>query len=526
MSFLHLRVRYATAGLLLLAILSTMSPSGHAATLPLSSVQSDSLNFTINPDQTVGINWNSTTYSSILQNQSAAFPPGDAIHSSSSFSKQSSGIVETTSFQYTMPQQTISAGLFAINSLNLTASQTGSTEQGSVTISTSLPVQQLTVLFTKTPSKMSANATAQVAFASSSIYLVTPFANQTIWDSTWAKTFGNQTYTDHIANEIQNSTDQTLFVKNLNSTNVSSPNSATTTIEFVVIPGGSATSFLAAFENTVLKPIFSKNPNMLTGVENVIQSALNLVTGETVSLTYSNSTTIVNFKFTITFVSDLDAQLNSIKSQYFALLNKTMTTPQDTFLNQTSITVSGMSMQSNLDLNSGTYNSNLIGTVITPPVVGSAKNFIIPGLFTTVGSTKSSGTGMNITLTGGADSSNQVEVVVPTGTALPTSKTSDSATWLNVRNASELMNIQFQVQPKPFSLITFLTSTTGFVIEGVVGAIVIAGVAVALRKRHSRTSIPVTPSGPTSTPGFGPSPSPTQQRRPFRLSSRLKVSSF
>jgi hypothetical protein len=489
-----------------------MSPSGHAATLPSASVQHDSLNFTINPDQTVGINWNSTSYSSILQNQSAAFPPGYAVQSSSSFSKQSSGIVETTSFQYTVPQQTYTAqpGLIAINSINLTASQTGSIEQGSLTIDTSLPLQQLTIQFIKTSTRISANATAQVIFSSSPVYYNTTFANQTIWDNTWAKTFGAQNYTDILASQIQNDTDQILFVKNLNSTNVSNPSTATTTVEFVAIPGGSATSFLAAFEN-IINPL----TKMPTAVDGIIQSALNLVTGETVSLTYSYSTRMVIFKFTITFVSDLDAQLNIIKSQYFALLNKTMTTPQDTFLNQTSITVSGASMQSSLDLNSGTYNSNLIGTVITPPVVGSSKNFTIPGLFTTVGSTNSTTKGMNITLTGGSDSSNLVKIVVPTGTTPPSSTTSTSATWLDVRNASELMNVQFQVQAKPFSLITFLTSTTGFVIEGIIAALVIVGVAVAVRKRHSRTPMPVTPSGPTTTPGFGPSPAPTQQERLF-----------
>jgi hypothetical protein len=508
LSFLHLRARYVTAGFLLLAILSTMSAPGHAATLPSASVQNNFLNFTINPDQTVGINWNSTTFSSILQNQSAAFPPGYAIQSSSSFSKQSSGIVETTRFQYTIPLQTYTAqpSLIAINSINLTASQTGTTKQGSLSIETILPLQQLTIQFIKTSNRISANATAQVTFSSSSVYYNTPVANQTSWDNTWANTFGNQTYTDRIAGQLQNSTYQILFVKNLNSTNVSNPSSATATVEFVAIPGGSATSFLAAFEN-IINPL----TKMPTAVDSIIQSVLNLVTGETVSLTYSYSTRMLSFKSSITFVSELDAQLNSIKSQYFALLNKTMITPQDTFLNQTSITVSGMSMQSSLDLNTGTYNSNLIGTVITPPTSGSNNNFTIPGLFTTIGSTNSSGPGMNITLTGGSDSSNQVKVIVPTGTPTPTSTTSNSATWMNLQNASELANVRFEVQPVPFSVIGFLTSTTGFILEAIIAVVVIAGLALYARKRRSRMSTPLATSGPTSSPGFGPSPAPPTQ---------------
>jgi hypothetical protein len=506
------RIRYVTVFLLIVALFSTISPAGHAATSPSASVQHDALVFTVNPDKSVGIDWNTTTYSSILQNQSSVVPAGSPIRYSSSFAQQSSGLVETTTFQYAVPQQVYTNLVFnSINSINLTASKTGQTEQGSLTFTSNLPLQQLTILFTVTPSEINANATSQIIFSSYSPYNETPFANETIWNNTWSKTFGNQTYTDTIASQIQNSTAQILYVKNLNGTNTPTPSSTTAVVKFIAVPGGAATSFLAAFEN-IVNP-FTKNP---TALDNLIQSVQNLVTGETTSLTYSAATKIVNFKSTITFVSDLDAQINSIKNQYLQLiLNKTgPNPPQDTFLNSTSVTLSKSSMTSNIDLNAGTYTTSLSGTSVNPQVVAASNNnFTIPGMFQTVGSSQPHGSGLNITLVGGSDSNNQVKVVVPTGTQLPSSTTSNSATWLNVQNASALMNVQFQIQPKPFSLITFLTSTTGFVIEGIIAALVIAGIAVAVRKRHSKTSMPVTPSGPTTTPGFGPSPAPTQQER-------------
>jgi hypothetical protein len=511
LTFACFRMRYVTVFLVTVTLFSMISPSGHAVVSPSVSAQHDALVFTVNPDKSVGIDWNTTTYSSILQNQSSVVPAGNPIRYSSSFAQQSSGLVETTTFQYTVPQQVLTNLVFnSINSINLTASKTGQTEQGSLTFNSNLPLQQLTILFTVTPSEVNANATSQIIFSSYSPYNETPFANETIWNTTWNKTFGNQTYTDTLASQIQNSTAQILYVKNLNGTNSPTTSSTTAFVKFVAVPGGAATSFLAAFEN-IVNP-FTKNP---TALDNLIQSVQNLVTGETVSLTYSHATTVVNFKSTITFVSDLDAQINSIKNQYLQqILNKTgPNPPQNKFLNSTTVTLSKSSMTSDIDLNSGTYTSSLSGTMINPKVnATSNNNFTIPGLFQTVGSSQPHGSGLNITLVGGSDSNNLVKVVVPTGTRLPSITTSSSATWYNVQNASELMNVQFQIQPKPFSLITFLTSPTGFVIEGIVAALVIAGIALAVKRKHTKTSMPVTPLGPTTT-DFGPSPAPTQQKQ-------------
>jgi hypothetical protein len=485
--------------------------------LPTASLQHNALIFTVNPDKTVGINWNSTTYSSVLQNQSASFPTGDAIHSSSSFSPQSNGIVETTSFQYTVPQQAYVSNPFLsdVNSINLTASQTGTSSEGSLTFYATLPVEQAAFIFSTSPNEINANVTAQIAF--SSTYNGTPlalFANQTAFGNEWSQTFGNPTWTDNTVSQIQNSTYHILFVKNFNGTMTSTSSSANIFVEFIAIPGGSATSFLAALEN-ILNPIVK----MPTAFDYLIQSLQNLVTGETMSLTYNGTTRLVSFKSTITFASNLDAQLNSIKDQYFQMiLNKTApNSPQDTFLNSTSITVSKMSMQSSADLNAGTYSSSLVGTVITPPVVESSNtNFTIPGLFTTLNSTTSSNSKMNITLVGGSDPSNQVKVIVPAGIPDPTSTTSNSATWMNVKNASELQDVRFEIQPlpTPFSLLGFLTSTTGFVLEAILAAAVIAGVALYARKRRSRISTSMTQSGPTTSPGFGPSPASPAQWQP------------
>src|SRR5207249_2907014 len=74
----------------------------------------------------------------------------------------------------------------------------------------------------------------------------------------------------------------------------------------------------------------------------------------------------------------------------------------------------------------------------SPPTVGTSTNFTIPGLFQTLGSVPFPTPGINITLAGGSDSSNQVKVVIPTGTTAPSSTTSNSATWTNISNATVL----------------------------------------------------------------------------------------
>lgn len=72
-----------------------------------------------------------------------------------------------------------------------------------------------------------------------------------------------------------------------------------------------------------------------------------------------------------------------------------------------------MSTTSNLDLSAGTSSTSLNGLLLKPPTVGSNTNFTIPGLFQTIGKTPSPG--VNFTLIGGSDSSNQLKIVVPPG---------------------------------------------------------------------------------------------------------------
>jgi hypothetical protein len=485
---------------------------GHAATSPSTAIQNDSLLFTVNPDRSVGIGWNTTTFSPILQNASMVFPPGYAIQSSSSFSQQSNAVVETTNVQYQLPTQVYTQIPYSlINLVNLTATQTGMSGSGSLTLDTGLPVQSLNVVYTTSSNKIEANATAQIFFNSN--FGGTPFANQTIFQSTWLKTFQNKTWTDNIAIQIQNATqvpnasNHFLTVLAFNGT-VSYPNtgSATVTIGFVAVPTGSAADFVTAIENALSTSIPS-------GLDTIIRAALNLVTGESVKLGYSGTTGKLVIQYTTNYVKNLDSQLNSVKNQFFqfimSLQPSSTITPSELFLNATTVTVSKISMTSDLDLNAGTSSTTLSGLLIGPPTVGTNTNFTITGLFQTLGSAQSSTPGINITLAGGSDSSNQVKVIVPSGTPAPSSTTSNSATWTNVKNATVLSAARFEVSPLPFSFFAFLTSPTGWAIEAIVVAAIIAGILLYARKRRApKLPTPLSSAGPTPAPSFGPSPAP------------------
>jgi hypothetical protein len=244
----------------------------------------------------------------------------------------------------------------------------------------------------------------------------------------------------------------------------------------------------------------------------IVRSALNLQTGETVNLTYKGSTYTLILQSTTTYVSDLDAQVNKLKEHYFQPLLAAFpagTAPASLiFLNSTLITISQISTTSDLDLSDGTSSTSLKGLLLKPPTVGSDTNFTIPGLFQTMG--KSQTPGVNFTLIGGSDASNQVKIVVPAGTPQPSSRTSNSATWINLQDPSTLSAVEFQVQPLPNSLWAFLVSPVGIAIEAIVAIAVVAALVLYVAKRRAtKSSIPMT-SGPTPSPGLGPSPpSPT-----------------
>jgi hypothetical protein len=497
--------RFLVSGLMLLALLSSIGPSVHSAVTTSPAVQHDALTLTVYPDRSVGVSW--TTASSLggfTQNVSTFFTPGYTIHSSSNFSQQSSAVVQTSKIQYQLPPQAINF----FNSISLTATQTGLTSQGSLTISTNVPQSSITGTFSTSPTNVRLNATALLYF-SPTFFVGTFLANQTIFQKTWNKTFANNTWTDHIVSQITNATRQTIKITAFNGTlNSIDTNSASISLGFVAIPSQPSTDFVAAFESLLI----TTGTPLPAGVDSIIRSALNLETGETLSLTYTGgSTPTIVINSTTNYVADLDTQVNKLKSQYFQLIFSVV--PAGTvipasllFLNSTSITISQMSTTSDLDLGAGTSSMSVKGLILKPPTVGSNTNFTIPGLFQTLGKTPAPG--VNFTLIGGSDSSNQVNIVVPSSALQPSTSTTNSKTWTDLQDASALSAVEFQVQPLPNSFLAFLVSPVGLAIEAVVAIAIVAGVVLSLaRRRGSKTPLPMT-SGPTPSPGLGPGPAP------------------
>src|SRR2546428_6892626 len=165
-----------------------------------------------------------------------------------------------------------------------------------------------------------------------------------------------------------------------------------------------------------------------------------------------------------------------------------------------------MSTTSDLDVSAGTSSTSLKGLLLKPPTVGSNMNVTIAGFFQAIGEVPSPG--VNFTLVGGSDASNQVKIVVPAGTPQPSSTTSNSATWTNLQDPSTLSAVEFQVQPLPNSFLAFLVSPVGIAIEAIVAIAIVATVVLYMaKKRAAKTPLPMMP-GPTPSPGFGPSPAP------------------
>jgi hypothetical protein len=492
--------RFLASGLMLLALFSSISSFGHGAVSLNLPVQHDSLALTVNPDRSVGVAWNTTSsLGTLTQNVSSLFTPGYAIHSSSKFSQQSSFVVQTSTIQYQLPPPAVNI----FNSISLTATETGLTSFGSLTITTNVPTSTVTATFSTSPTQVKANATAQLNF-SQSFFAGTPLANQTAFQTAWNHTLGNTTWTEGIADQIENATSRYITVTAFNGTLTSiNSTSATASIGFVAVPSQPGTDFVTVLENILI-------PFGGTGLDPILRSALNLETGETLNLTYNGSTYALTLQSTTTYASNLDAQVNSLKAQYFQRLFAAFpagTAPASlVFLNATSITISQMSTTSDLDLSAGTSSSSLKGLTLKPPTVGSNTNFTIPGFFQTTGMTPAPG--VNFTLIGGSDSSNQVKIVVPPGTPRPSSTTSNSATWTNLQDASALSAVEFQVQPLPNSFLAFLVSPVGLAIEAVVAIAIIAGVVLYLAKRRaSKTPLPMT-SRPTPPAGLGTGPTP------------------
>src|SRR2546425_5559257 len=492
--------RFLASGLMLLALFTSIGSFGHGQTSLSLPVQHDSLALTVNPDRSVGVAWNTTSsLGTLTQNVRSLFTPGYAIHAAASFSQQTSAVVQASTIQYQLPPPAVSI----FNAISLTATRTGLTGSGSLTITTNVPTSTITATFSTSPTQVKLNATAQLRF-SQQFFAGTPLANQTAFQTAWGHTFGNMSWTRMIAQQIQNATLHFVTVTAFNgSVTYPTVTSATVSIGFVAVPSQLGTDFVTVLEN-ILTPFGG------TGLDPIIRSALDLQTGETVNLTYNGSTYALTLQSTTTYVSDLDAQVNKLKTQYLQPLLAAFpagTAPASlVFLNATSITISQMSTTSDLDLSAGTSSTSLKGLLLKPPTVGSNTNFTIPGLFQTVGMTPMPG--VNFTLIGGSDASNEVKIVVPSGTPQPSSSTSNSATWTNIQDPSTLSAVEFQVQPLPNSFLAFLVSPVGIAIEAIVAIAIVAAVVLYMAKRRAaKSSMPMT-SGLSPSPGLGPSPAP------------------
>ena len=488
-----------------MALFSSLGPSGHSATSPSPSVQHNALALTVNPDRSVGVSWSTTTsLGSLAQNVSSLFTPGYVIHSSSNFSQQSNAVVQTSRIQYQLPPPAVRV----LRSINLTATRIGLTGSGSLTVTTNVPTSTINATYSTSPTQVKLNATAQFYF-SQSFFGGTFLANQTIFQKNWTSTFGNTAWTNKIASQIQNATGHYVTVTAFNGTLTSiDPTQATVSIGFVAVPSPPGSDFVTVLEN-ILTPLGG------TGFDSVLRSALNLETGETLNLTYEGSTDTITLQSTTTYVSNLDSQVNSLKQSYLqpivtAYQTGMVPVPASLqFLESTNVTISKMSTISSLDLSAGTSQTSLNGLLLKPQTLGTNSNFTIPGLFQALGQTPAPG--VNFTLVGGSDSSNQVKIVVPADIRQPNSTTSNSATWTNLQDASKLSAVEFQVQPLPNSLLAFLVSPVGIAVEAVVAIAIVAATVLYLAKRRaSKTQFPTTP-GQTPPPGFGPGPAPPTQ---------------
>src|SRR2546427_252551 len=143
--------RFLASSLMLLVLFSSIGSTGHGAgSLSLPALH-DSLALTVNPNKSVGVAWNTTTsLGTLTQNVSSLFTSGYAIHSSSSFQQQSSDVLQTTTIQYQLPTPAVSI----FKSISLTATQTGLTGSGSLTITTNVPTSTITSTYSTSPTQL------------------------------------------------------------------------------------------------------------------------------------------------------------------------------------------------------------------------------------------------------------------------------------------------------------------------------------------------------------------------------------
>jgi len=318
-------------------------------------------------------------------------------------------------------------------------------------------------------------------------------------------TFGNASWTSMIKSQIQNATKGVTVTTFSGSVTYPNTSSASVSISFVAQPTLSTADFVTVFESAL-----TSGTTLPSTLDSIIRSALNLETGESLTLSYSSSTNTILLQSTTNYVSDLDAQVNSLKNQLFQFVFSlapagTVYPASVLFLNSTSVTVSGISTTSDLDLSAGTSQMTFKGLLIRPPTADSNTNFTIPKLFQLLGGVPAPK--VNMTLVGGSNATYKVSIVVPAGTPAPSSTTANSATWTNLQNSTSLQAVRFTLVRLPASLLDILLSPTGVAIEAIAAAAIIAGVLLYMRKRRATPSlIPSTGSAPA--PGLGPGPTP------------------
>ncbi|OLB69196.1 hypothetical protein AUI06_09470 [archaeon 13_2_20CM_2_52_21] len=135
-------------------------------------------------------------------------------------------------------------------SISLTATQTGLTGFGSLTITTNVPTSTITATYSTSPTQVKVNTTAQFYF-SQSLFAGTPLANQTAFQTSWNHTFGNMTWTENIADQIKNATQHFVTVTAFNGTlpNPPTPSSANIQIGFVAVPSQPGTDFVTVLDS-------------------------------------------------------------------------------------------------------------------------------------------------------------------------------------------------------------------------------------------------------------------------------------
>ncbi|HZY93657.1 MAG TPA: hypothetical protein VFE98_02215 [Candidatus Bathyarchaeia archaeon] len=433
------------------------------------------------------------------------------VHSSSSFSQKSNSVVQTTTSQYQLPAQLIQPPLSFIDSISLTDTKAGSTSQGSLRIATIFPISNVAITYHNTPSQIQLNASVLIYFSplvqGTSLGFL---SSQAAFQSKWSSTLGDMTWLHSLAARIEIATGHTLTVTileaKLDSINTGS---ARFSIRFVGQNSAPMTSFGSSLDS-----ILNSARPLAMGLGPIIRSAINLVTGESTTVTYTGSTHTILFQSTIIYVLNLDSQINKLKNQFFQLLLSNIpagtTIPASVhFFESTSLVISQISATNDLNLSTGTSQTSLKGLVLKPPTVGSNTNFTIPGLFQTIGTIPAPG--LNLTIVGGSNATYSVKIVVPASATQPSSKTANSVTWTNLRDASTLSEVRFTLQRSSSSnsFLDALTSPLGIALEAIAAVGAVTGAILYQRRRRSTPVLApsATPTpGPTLGPGSAPVP--------------------